>query len=239
MPDLFMPGSFQPVVSRWLFLVEQYLLLSHVAPAEWTSFTGTLLRGSAITWWQSIYTSVHTWDQFKQLFTAAFQPVNPELKARDRLAALKQLKSVQEYAACFRDITQEIPDLSTAEKMDRFKRGLKSSVRMEVELRDCTTLEEMIHVAERYDAIHFAYKAQFPRSPSLPFAPSLQSSSSATFNLQEPAPMDLDMVEKGKKPVKTDVVCFKSGKKGHVWRFCRERSNRPPLLPTPKNSHRQ
>ncbi|CAI7771319.1 unnamed protein product [Closterium sp. NIES-54] len=74
---------------------------------------------------------------------------------------------------------------------------------MEVELKDCTTLEELIRVAERYDAVHFAYKAQFPRSPFLPFAPSHQSSSSATFNQQKPAPMDLDVMEKGKKPLKT------------------------------------
>ncbi|CAI7729085.1 unnamed protein product [Closterium sp. NIES-53] len=165
LPHLFFPGRNQPVVSRWLFLVEQFLLLSHILPAKWTAFTYTLLRGSAITWWQSI------------------------------------------------------PDLSDAERMDRFKRGLKTNVRMEVELRDCSTLEEMIRVAERYDSVHYAYnKSRFPRSPFLPFAPSYQPSTTTDSNLQESAPMDLDLMEKRKRNPRPAIVCYKCGKKGHLWK---------------------
>ncbi|CAI7889198.1 unnamed protein product [Closterium sp. NIES-53] len=240
LPDLFFPGRNQPVVSRWLFLVEQFLLLSHILPAEWTAFTGTLLRGSAITWWQSVHATIQSWDQFKLIFTATFQPVNPNIRARDALAALKQLKSVQDYASRFRDIAQEILDLSDAERMDRFKRGLKTNVRMEVELRDCSTLEEMIRVAERYDSVHYAYnKPRFPRSPFLPFAPSYQPSTTTDSNLQESAPMDLDLMEKRKRNPRPAIVCYKCGKKGHVWKVCRQRTNQPPILPTPGNSSRQ
>ncbi|CAI7788782.1 unnamed protein product [Closterium sp. NIES-54] len=42
-----------------------------------------------------------------------------------------------------------------AEALDKFKRGLKDDVRMEVEVQGCSSLEKMARVAERYDEIHF------------------------------------------------------------------------------------
>ncbi|CAI7758786.1 unnamed protein product, partial [Closterium sp. NIES-54] len=155
MPDTFVPGKGQPVVRRWLFLVEEYLCLSHVAGEEWAPFAGTLLRGSAVAWWQSVRPAFQTWQQFKEALVAAYEPINAMARARDRLANLRQCTSVADYIAEFRDISTEISDLSTAEALDKFKRRLKDDVRMEVEVQGCSSLEEMARVAERYDEIHF------------------------------------------------------------------------------------
>ncbi|CAI7870864.1 unnamed protein product, partial [Closterium sp. NIES-54] len=133
MPDTFVPGKGQPVVRRWLFLVEEYLRLSHVAGEEWAPFAGTLLRGSAVAWWQSVQPAIQTWQQFKEALVAAYEPINAMARARDRLANLQQRTSVADYIAEFRDISTEISDLSTAEALDKFKRGLKDDVRMESE----------------------------------------------------------------------------------------------------------
>ncbi|CAI7850949.1 unnamed protein product, partial [Closterium sp. NIES-53] len=164
MPDTFVPGKGQPVVRRWLFLGEEYLRLSHVAGEEWAPFAGTLLRGSAVAWWQSVRPAIQTWQQFKEALVAAYEPINAMARARDRLANMRQRTSVADYIAEFRDISTEISDLSTAEALDKFKRGLKDDVRMEVEVQGCSSLEEMARVAERYDEIHFAGKQASPVS---------------------------------------------------------------------------
>ncbi|CAI7791870.1 unnamed protein product [Closterium sp. NIES-53] len=155
MPDTFVPGKGQPVVRRWLFLVEEYLRLSHVAGEEWAPFAGTLLRGSAVAWWQSVRPAIQTWHQFKEALVASYEPINAMARARDRLANLRQRTSATYYIAESCDISTEISDLSTAEALDTFKRGLKDDVRMEVEGQGCSSLEEMARVAERYDGIHF------------------------------------------------------------------------------------
>ncbi|CAI7787943.1 unnamed protein product [Closterium sp. NIES-54] len=132
MPDTFVPGKGQPVVRRWLFLVEEYLRLSHVAGEEWAPFAGTLLRGSAVAWWQSVRPAIQTWHQFKEALVASYEPINAMARARDRLANLRQRTSATYYIAESCDISTEISDLSTAEALDTFKRGLKDDVRMEI-----------------------------------------------------------------------------------------------------------
>ncbi|CAI7812649.1 unnamed protein product, partial [Closterium sp. NIES-53] len=148
MPDTFVPGKGQPVVRRWLFLVEEYIRLSHVAGEEWAPFAGTLLRGSAVAWWQSLRPAIQTWQQFKEALVASYEPINAMARARDRLANLRQRTSVADYIAEFRDISTEISDLSTAEALDKFNRGLKNNIRMEVEVQGCSSLEEMARVAK-------------------------------------------------------------------------------------------
>ncbi|CAI7825548.1 unnamed protein product, partial [Closterium sp. NIES-54] len=83
LPNLFVPGKGQPVLWRRLFLVDEYLRLSHVAGEEWAPFAGMLLRGSAIALWQSVRSVIQTWQQFKEALLVAFEPINAMAKALD------------------------------------------------------------------------------------------------------------------------------------------------------------
>lgn len=66
----------------------------------------------------------------------------------------------------------EILGITKDEKIDRFVRGLKDNVRLEVELRELTTLNNAIKIADRYDTISFKYNKAYPesarRQPALP-----------------------------------------------------------------------
>ena len=71
----------------------------------------------------------------------------------DKLADLKQTKSVREYTTKFRSVVLEIPRITEDEKLDRFIRGLQDKERIEVEMRELKTLEGAIRIADRYNLI--------------------------------------------------------------------------------------
>ncbi|CAI5485675.1 unnamed protein product [Closterium sp. Naga37s-1] len=160
-PEPFVPGKRDLPVRRWLFQMEEYLSLCHVNQAEWARHAGMMLRGAAATWWQSCHATISTWEEFSASLTMNFEPVNAIERARDNLAALRQHRSVAEYVNRFRELVLEIPDIPASEQMDKFKRGLKPKIRTEVELRGCTSMDDMIRVAERFDTINFAAFQRF------------------------------------------------------------------------------
>jgi hypothetical protein len=89
-----------------------------------------------------------SWVGFESDVKQQFTNVNEQQRARDRLADLRQSGSVRDYITQFRNVSLQILDMSAADQLDRFKRGLKDNVRIEVE-RDCSTLEECERIAER------------------------------------------------------------------------------------------
>jgi hypothetical protein len=156
-PDGFtgQPGSNS--VDNFLHQVRQYCDLQGEAnETAQVRYAASLLRGSAGTWWRAYTTrnaSPTLWQEFSTLLRSQFQPLDRVKIARDRLATLRQVRSVREYTTQFRTLLLEIPDIAMSEIMDRYTRGLKEQVRKEVELRDPPTLEEANRIAERQDAI--------------------------------------------------------------------------------------
>src|SRR3954471_14198040 len=132
-----------------------------------------LLRGDAATWWRHHYeryigdkATVPTWNEFEKLITRKFKPVNATKIARDQLANLRQTGSVKAYNARFTSIILEIPTIDEEEQLDRYTRGLKEKVRIEVELREPNDLEEAMRIADRFDTISFTYAARTPFYPA-------------------------------------------------------------------------
>jgi Retrotransposon gag protein len=106
------------------------------------------LDRTAATWWKSHLRStpedltgqphpqrIRRWLSMRQALLAEFYPTDVIRSARDRLAKLRQTNSVKEYVERFRNLELQIPDLSDSEKVDRFRRGLKDSVRLQVALQ--------------------------------------------------------------------------------------------------------
>ena len=69
---------------------------------------------------------------------------------------MEQRTSVQTYVHDFRELALQIPDLSEAEKLDRFLRGLKPRLQRELAIRDPRTMDEAVNMAERIDTVDFA-----------------------------------------------------------------------------------
>ena len=80
---------------------------------------------------------------------------------------MRQHGTVESYITKFRSVTVLIPDLSLAEALDRFKRGLNREVLIAVELQGFSTLEECQRLAERVDTITSLHRGSH-RPPSYP-----------------------------------------------------------------------
>jgi hypothetical protein len=163
-PETF--GGFRGVApDAWLFSFEQYLELAGVRdPVKKITIAGTYLRGYAAKWYQATVQSARDhadrpfngdWTLFKSKLVEIFKPVNASKIARDSLAALKQLTSVAKYNFEFTALCLEIPDISDADKLDRYVRGLKAPIRIEVELADIKTLPDAMAKAQRIDNISY------------------------------------------------------------------------------------
>ena len=150
-------------VSTWLYKMEQYLHLMEVFAKGVTMteenrvvYASTFLSGNAAIWW---YTQVKancapsTWDTFKAALRKEFIPEDHVRRARDKFRRLRQLSSVAQYLAEFRNLCLVIPDFHQSEKLDKFISGLKYSVRVEVLKSNLETFEDAAKVALRVDSV--------------------------------------------------------------------------------------
>lgn len=148
-------------VSAWLFSLELAFEGSETPASRHVAIASSLLQGDAAIWFRARAASrtaagqnhTGTWNDFVSDIRLQFTPVNAQQAARDRLAALQQTSSVRQYINQFRSIGLQIADMGPADRVDKFKRGLKPAIRVEVEIQGCTTLEECERVAERVDTI--------------------------------------------------------------------------------------
>ena len=118
---------------------------------------------------------------------AMFKPVNAKKIARDKLAALRQTHSVAKYNFEITQLFLEIGDVGDNEKLDKYVRGLKDKILLEVELAEPTTLKAAMTKAQRVDGI--TYHTQ-----------TVQTGDYATSNtysapISESVPMELGMVD--------------------------------------------
>jgi hypothetical protein len=79
-----------------------------------------------------------------------FRPIDHARRARDQLANCTQTGSVYGYVHTFRRLLIQCEDVSEAESLDRFQRGLKmGAVKQFVQLSQCSTFNDAAVIAER------------------------------------------------------------------------------------------
>src|SRR3954463_11105430 len=124
--------------------MQQYLLATGIKNDEQAVYLATnLLRGDTATWWHHHFKKITNdgdtlpnWEQFEKLLSRKFKPVNATKVACDTLACLRQTSSIKAYNATFTSTILKIPTIGKEEMVDRYIRGLKEKVRVEVELRE-------------------------------------------------------------------------------------------------------
>ncbi len=80
---------------------------------EKTRFAITLLEGRALSWWRSVVSSnvvssTPQWHNFVAELRKHFKDTDHEFQLRQRLASLKQTKSVDQYIERFREIITDM-----------------------------------------------------------------------------------------------------------------------------------
>jgi hypothetical protein len=151
----------------WCLDVQAYFAAKQCTDAaDQLSFAIAKLADHAKSWWRmrlknpAVYPTFNTFHDFRTALTEQFSIINPVKKARDQLAECRQIRTVEQYAHRLRQLAVQIPGLTSEELLDRFIRGLKLTVRKEVETRAPQTFDEAVHLAQRVDAIEFQYGRQ-------------------------------------------------------------------------------
>ena len=169
--------------------------------------------------------AVQTWREFVNTAEGQFGVTNDRQKARDELARLVQKTSVEDYAARFMDLKTRIQGISDDECLDRFKRGLKSAVRLDVGRANPRNPQQAMSHALRADDILFRINgtAQNPSHVPAP-RPLLRP-----VPRMGPAPMEVDTPQRGRPQ---EVQCHRCRGYGHYAKDCATRprpGERPPI----------
>ena len=129
-------------------LENYFAVASKLTESSKLAIAVSYLDKTAATWWKSHLRStpegltgqphpqrIKSWLLMRSALLTEFYPTDVIRTARDRLAKLRQTNSVKEYVERFRNLELQIPDLADSEKVDRFRRGLKDIVRLQVALQ--------------------------------------------------------------------------------------------------------
>jgi len=205
----------------WLSSVQDYLELKAVPTDSRAIVAASFLDGDARLWWRTRTMGEREsfktdYSKFEGALRLAFEPVNARKIARDRLAALKQKGPAVAYVRDFRSLCFQINDMSPEDALDRFVRGLRPKIAMEVSLRQPRSLEDAMAMAERIDSI--MWSAGFGRTEDRPSRPN---------HSEGPTPMELGSMESKPKQSKEERDqlrqqgrCFLCKESGHIAREC-------------------
>ena len=228
-------------LDTWLFQVREHLELLTVPAGAYVAYAASLLRGNAAMWWREAceaHRRPATWEDFCRALRDQFRPEDYGRRGRDELATMRQYarESVADFVYRFRATCLKVPDLSEAEKMDRFVRALVQEIRLQVELRGPANFHEAAQFAERADAVitrvagHNAQKAApqktkwgySQRSP----VPIKTSGESSAHGSGGPEPMELGIASRRSltraeyEKLRAEKACFVCRKPGHLARNC-------------------
>lgn len=165
-PDCFSGTDDAKRVRQWIFQVDNYFNVMSEPEGRRVGYATTLLRKNGLLWWQSLAEGERpaTWDAFKHNIIEYFQPLSATIVARDNLARLYQRASVKSYVEEFKAQVLNIPDITDAEKLDKFRRGLKKEVRLHVAFANPPTFDQAVSIAEQIDEVLYSHRNVFSRS---------------------------------------------------------------------------
>jgi hypothetical protein len=117
---------------KWVFKVEQRIILEDIAPNKQVMWAGFHLEGYALSWWRSVEGDplhAHSlatggWKYFKRIFTKRFGNLNKEENVHNELDILRQgKKSTAAYTVEFLDLIRKIPNKSERVKYTILERS--------------------------------------------------------------------------------------------------------------------
>ena len=156
-PDTY-DGDKAKDLDTWLFQVREHLALLMVPQRGHVPYAASLLCGNATLWWREACKANHrpaTWEDFCRALREPFRLEDYGRRGRDDLATMQQYarESVADFVFRFCATCLKVPDLSKAEKLDRFVHALVQEIRLQVELRGPANFHDAAMFAERVDAV--------------------------------------------------------------------------------------
>lgn len=199
------------------FIGHMELYLTQVPQEQMLNVAVSFLGEHAFDWFKvtQVVDGINTWEALKTKLKERFEPVNKVKSARDKLAVWKQVGSVTQFNESFLKIIIDIPNISTDEVIDRYRRGLKAYISTEL----CTrTYESLTQVMADSLSVESAKKS-FKK---------FQPYSGESIN-QDPVPMEISNTQlefnKQKDLDRKNGACFYCHTKGCFIATCPKRKN--------------
>jgi hypothetical protein len=213
---------------------EQYFAGMSIPADKRVFFAAGLLDGYTKSWWRYLCESygadrlheLYVYDTFRALLMSRFKAVNASRHARDQLAELKQTSNVRTYAHNMQDLAMQIPNMHDEELMDKFIRRLKPRTRQEVVMREPSSFEQAVQLADRYNSLFspgFGFNRQLSGTNTSYLRPPILTPV-ANPSSSGPLPMEIGMVKRKNAPLtlkERDRLrkvggCFYCRQPGHI-----------------------
>jgi hypothetical protein len=235
-PPVFSGRQREPSPQNWTYQMENWLQANGIDlnSSKAVIYAAGYLADTALTWHRMHLAAVArgatqeyaTWTVFREALITRFTPISPERTAREKLATLRQTKSVRAYAQDFNLCMIELPAMDERDRLYRFMAGLKPEVRIHVELQNPTTLEQAVQLSIQTDSLLWQVK----KGPNLvgrggPYRDNTNGSS-------RPQPMELGALEtkEGKQWRRqrdlSHVKCYNCEQLGHIAWNCPQRKTK-------------
>ncbi|KAF8925505.1 hypothetical protein BGZ58_000744 [Dissophora ornata] len=217
-PDLF-HGRESEDIDRWLKQLDDYFQVANITNASTkTCAARLLLRDVAADWAQlnlpELLDESLLWETFQAKLSGRFENINAAEIAREKI-----------YDK-FEKLHTQARDLTDAEALTCFMRGLKPQIRLHFAGNPilATTLSSVQHIAESYDRVQFRFRNILPTNFHKP-----------AYDPMAPGPMDLDAMQthvsnsrslSSAKQKQKDFqlrTCFYCHKPGHQAKSCPEK----------------
>lgn len=148
-------------LDNWLReMRQQFAWYQYSADAEQVAMATAQLRHQALDWWDALpaaekATLAASFPAFEQALRARFQPINSAKMARHSLDGLRQgpKQSVHDYTSAFRRLLTPLPDMSEADRVHCYTRGLRSALQMRLIEHDPVALDDAISLATRLGSL--------------------------------------------------------------------------------------
>jgi hypothetical protein len=163
-------------VREYVYRIDRFLKSNgSIPPEHYITVAAEYLTGQAYSWFNRWILSHPnaSYDSFIIALKDHFEPHGQNSETRYKLGRLTQITSVQIYITKFRELLEEIDDISEKEAKTYFLNGLKAQTRKEVKLKDLddtATLDAIEELAFQIDHILFTSAKEGSRFVKKPFS---------------------------------------------------------------------
>jgi hypothetical protein len=134
-------------------------------------------------------TPIATWAAFVAILVERYQPVSASMTARANLDKITQTGGVAGYSQVFYNNMVYIKDMSAADQVHQYTRGLKQAIKFEVVKQRAANLTDAVNIAITAEAL-MRTSSSSSSSSEFTYRPSRTGHSGAGAN----APMDVNRV---------------------------------------------